>query len=76
MPPSARRASILGDVVVSAPPARSLRTVTTLVGVVHASLSRGGISAGPVVATLAIITLVAVVAVLALAYLMHLRDRR
>jgi hypothetical protein len=40
------------------------------------SLPRAGVSAGPVVATLAVITLVAIVTVLAVAYLMHLRDRR
>jgi hypothetical protein len=40
------------------------------------SLTRQGVSAGPVVAMLAVITLVAVVAVLAAAYLMHLKDRR
>jgi hypothetical protein len=41
-----------------------------------ASLPRQGVSAGPVVAILAVITLVAVITVLAMAYLMHLRDRR
>ncbi|MDQ1391910.1 MAG: hypothetical protein QOF30_887 [Acidimicrobiaceae bacterium] len=40
------------------------------------SLTRRGVSAGPVVAMLAVITLVAIVGVLAVAYLMHLRDRR
>jgi uncharacterized membrane-anchored protein len=39
------------------------------------SLSRQGVSAGPVVAMLAVITLIAVIAVLAVAYLMHLKDR-
>jgi hypothetical protein len=42
----------------------------------HQSLARQGVSAGPVVATLAVITLVVVLAVLATAYLMYLRDRR
>jgi hypothetical protein len=41
-----------------------------------ATLPRQGVSAGPVVAALAVITLIAVIAVLAVAYLMHLRDRR
>jgi hypothetical protein len=40
------------------------------------SLTRQGVSAGPVVATLAVITLVVILAVLAMAYLMYLRDRR
>ncbi|MDQ6614967.1 MAG: hypothetical protein M3083_09510 [Actinomycetota bacterium] len=40
------------------------------------SLTRQGVTAGPVVAMLAVITVVAIIAVLAVAYLMHLRDRR
>jgi hypothetical protein len=40
------------------------------------SLTREGVSAGPVVATLAVISLAVVIAVLLVAYLMHLRDRR
>lgn len=40
------------------------------------ALSRHDLSAGPVVATLAVITLLAIVAVLALTYVMHLRDRQ
>ena len=47
-----------------------------LTSAAHQSLVRQGASAGPVVATLAVITLVVVIAVLAMAYLMYLRDRR
>jgi hypothetical protein len=50
--------------------------VTTVVFAAHDSLTGQGVSAGPVVAILAVITLVVVIAVLATAYLMYLRDRR
>jgi hypothetical protein len=43
---------------------------------VQVPLTREGVSAGPVVAMLAVISLVAVVAVIAAAYVMYLRDRR
>jgi hypothetical protein len=50
--------------------------VTLVAGTASDSLTRQGVSAGPVVAMLAVITLVVIVGVLAVAYLMHLRDRR
>jgi len=69
------RASIL-ELVVSEPPAEFLPHVNILASGAQGSLSRQGVSAGPVVATLAVITLVVILAVLAMAYLMYLRDRR
>jgi uncharacterized membrane protein len=50
--------------------------VTIVALAASGSLSRQGVSAGPVVAMLAVITLVAIVAVLTMAYVMHRRDRR
>ncbi|MDQ1356906.1 MAG: hypothetical protein QOF20_488 [Acidimicrobiaceae bacterium] len=50
--------------------------VTNLAVTASDSLTRQGVSAGPVVAVLAVITLVAIIGVVAMAYLMHLRDRR
>jgi hypothetical protein len=44
--------------------------------VASGSLTRQGVSAGPVVAMVAVITLVAILTVLAAAYFMHLKDRR
>jgi hypothetical protein len=50
--------------------------VTIVALAASGSLSRQGVSAGPVVAMLAVITLIAVVSVLATAYVMHRKDRR
>jgi len=62
--------------VVSGPPAGTLLTVTIVAAAAYDSLTREGVSAGPVVATLAVLALVVVIAVLAVAYFMHLKDRR
>jgi hypothetical protein len=50
--------------------------VTYVVAATHTSLARQGATAGPVVATLALVTLAVVLAVLGLAYVLYLRDRR
>lgn len=50
--------------------------MTYVVAASHTSLTRQGATAGPVVATLALVTLAVVLAVLGLAYVLYLRDRR
>jgi hypothetical protein len=42
----------------------------------HTSFTRHDLSAGPVVAILAVVILLTILAVFALAYVMYLRDRR
>jgi heme/copper-type cytochrome/quinol oxidase subunit 4 len=47
-----------------------------IVAAAQNALTRQGVTAGPVVAMLAVITLAVILAVLAVAYFMYLRDRR
>jgi heme/copper-type cytochrome/quinol oxidase subunit 4 len=50
--------------------------VTPSIATANDSLTRQGVTAGPVVAMLAVITLAIILAVLGVAYFMYLRDRR